>query len=44
MSLNHLETGSEFPPLKENTLRLYSQVFCPWAQRSRLVLAAKNIS
>jgi len=43
MSLNHLGLESKFPPLKENTLRIYSQVFCPWAQPARLVLAAKNI-
>ncbi|CAF1285206.1 unnamed protein product [Adineta steineri] len=39
----HLKTGSECPPLKENELRLYSMQFCPYAQRARLVLAAKNI-
>ena len=66
MSLKHLAAGSEFPALKENTLRLYSmvsqkllnkekaifyivlsilifKVFCPYAERPRLVLAAKNI-
>ncbi|CAF1196781.1 unnamed protein product [Adineta steineri] len=39
----HLKTGSECPPLKENQLRLYSMHFCPYAQRAKLVLAAKNI-
>ncbi|KAK3085677.1 hypothetical protein FSP39_006999, partial [Pinctada imbricata] len=36
-------TGTEFPPLTEGTLRLYSMRFCPYAQRTRLVLAHKNI-
>ena len=31
------------PPMKEGTLRLYSMVYCPYAQRARLVLAAKGI-
>jgi glutaredoxin len=35
--------GSECPPLKENQLRLYNMRFCPYAQRAKLVLAAKNI-
>ena len=43
MSLKHLGTESEMPPLKENTLRIYSMVFCPYAQRVRLIAAAKNI-
>ena len=43
MSLKHLKVGSEMPPLTKGTLRLYSMVFCPYAQRARLVLAAKNI-
>ena len=43
MSLKHLKAGSEMPPLKEGKLRLYSMVFCPYAQRTRLILAAKNI-
>ncbi|CAF3380130.1 unnamed protein product [Rotaria sp. Silwood2] len=39
----HLKTGSECPPLKENQLRLYGMRFCPYVQRAKLVLAAKNI-
>lgn len=39
----HLKSGSECPPLKENQLRLYSMRFCPFVQRAKLVLAAKNI-
>ncbi len=42
-ALKHLKSGSQYPPLKENQLRLYSMRFCPFARRSRLVLAAKNI-
>ncbi|XP_077978839.1 glutathione S-transferase omega-1-like [Glandiceps talaboti] len=43
MSLKHLATGAAFPPLKDGTIRLYSMRFCPFAQRTRLVLAAKGI-
>ena len=43
MSLLHLETGSACPPLKPGVLRIYSMKFCPWAQKTRLVLAHKNI-
>ena len=43
MSLKHLGPGSEMPALKEGILRIYSMVFCPYAQRVRLVAAAKNI-
>ncbi|CAF1268722.1 unnamed protein product [Rotaria sordida] len=39
----HLKSGSECPPLKEKQLRLYSMHYCPYAQRAKLVLAAKNI-
>jgi len=38
----HLGAGSSFPKLTEK-LRLYSMIFCPFAERARLVLAAKNI-
>jgi hypothetical protein len=43
MSSIHLGEDSEFPPLSKGKLRLYSMVFCPYALRARLVLAAKNI-
>ena len=43
MSLKHLGPGSHQPELHEGKLRLYSMVFCPYAQRPRLVLAAKHI-
>ncbi|XP_037075224.1 glutathione S-transferase omega-1-like [Pollicipes pollicipes] len=39
----HLGSGSECPPLKPGTLRVYSMRFCPYAERTRLVLAAKHI-
>lgn len=35
--------GSALPPLENGKLRLYSMRFCPFAQRTRLVLAHKNI-
>ena len=35
--------GSTFPPLTPGVVRLYSMRFCPYSQRVRLVLAAKNI-
>ena len=43
MSLKHLGPGSECPPFTGEKLRVYSMVFCPFAQRARLVLEAKNI-
>ncbi|XP_070566434.1 glutathione S-transferase omega-1-like [Ptychodera flava] len=43
MSAKHLMTGDSLPPLQDGTIRLYSMRFCPFAQRSRLVLAAKRI-
>lgn len=36
-------TDSEFRPLSPGTLRLYSMRFCPYAQRVRLILAAKSV-
>ncbi|KAK3790459.1 hypothetical protein RRG08_015928 [Elysia crispata] len=35
--------GSAFPPTKPGVLRIYSMRFCPYAHRTRLVLAHKNI-
>ncbi|XP_064611437.1 glutathione S-transferase omega-1-like [Liolophura sinensis] len=35
--------GTKFPPLKPGSLRLYSMRFCPFAQRTRLLLEHKNI-
>jgi len=43
MSLKHLASGSSCPPLAKGNLRLYSMKYCPYAQRTRLVLAAKKI-
>lgn len=43
MSSAHLATGSQEPPRVEGLLRLYSMKFCPYAQRTRLVLNAKGI-
>lgn len=39
----HLTTGSPCPPLEPGVLRIYSMKFCPYAERTRLVLYAKNI-
>lgn len=38
-----LVLGSEKPPKKEGVLRLYSMLYCPFAERARLVLKAKNL-
>ncbi|XP_041453828.1 pyrimidodiazepine synthase-like [Lytechinus variegatus] len=43
VSRQHLKTGDPNPPLRHDVLRIYSMGFCPFAQRARLVLAAKNI-
>ena len=43
MSLKHLGPGSDLPALKKGNLRLYSMVFCPFAQRARLLLEHKQI-
>lgn len=39
----HLTTGSPCPPLAPGVLRIYSMKFCPYAERTRLVLHAKDI-
>nr|QST14959.1 GSTomega protein [Diaphanosoma celebensis] len=39
----HLAAGSSFPEITTGLMRLYSMRFCPYAQRTRLVLAAKRI-
>ncbi|KAL7637624.1 UNVERIFIED_CONTAM: hypothetical protein RMT77_012353 [Armadillidium vulgare] len=39
----HFGGGSECPPLQKDVLRLYSMFFCPYAERIRLVLNAKNV-
>jgi len=44
MSEKHLTTGDTLPPLEPGRLRLYSMRFCPFAMRTRLVLAAKKIN
>ncbi|KAI9560858.1 hypothetical protein GHT06_011812 [Daphnia sinensis] len=39
----HLTSGSTCPDVTPGLMRLYSMKFCPYAQRTRLVLAAKRI-
>jgi glutathione S-transferase len=43
MSTRHLATGSPLPEVNPDLLRIYSMLFCPFAERTRLVLAHKNI-
>lgn len=43
MDLRAYKSGSTFPELTDKKVRLYSMRFCPYSQRVRLVLAAKNI-
>ncbi|XP_029466198.1 glutathione S-transferase omega-1-like [Rhinatrema bivittatum] len=44
MAAKSLREGSAAPgPVPEGLIRIYSMRFCPYAQRSRLVLAAKGI-
>ncbi|KAH9494607.1 Glutathione S-transferase omega-1 [Bulinus truncatus] len=43
MTQKSFAKGSAFPPLKSGVLRLYNMRFCPYAQRTRLVLEHKNI-
>ncbi|RXG61599.1 Pyrimidodiazepine synthase [Armadillidium vulgare] len=39
----HFAAGSECPPLQKDLLRIYSMYYCPYAQRTRIVLNAKNV-
>lgn len=41
--MSHCSKGSEKPAFEKDCLRLYSMRFCPFAQRVRLVLAAKGV-
>ncbi|KAF5282460.1 hypothetical protein FQA39_LY17575 [Lamprigera yunnana] len=43
MSEIHLKNGSEMPKKVDEKLRLYSCKYCPYAQRVRLILLAKNV-
>ncbi|XP_050399462.1 glutathione S-transferase omega-1 isoform X1 [Patella vulgata] len=43
MSQKSYVAGSAYPPLETGVLRIYSMRFCPFAQRTRLVLQHKNI-
>ncbi|XP_069970736.1 pyrimidodiazepine synthase isoform X2 [Penaeus vannamei] len=43
METKHLSTGSTCPPQEPGVLRCYSMKFCPFAQRTRLILVAKNV-
>jgi len=44
MTQKTFAAGDPCPPLTPGKLRLYSMRFCPFAQRTRLVLAHKNIA
>ncbi|KDR22870.1 pyrimidodiazepine synthase-like isoform X2 [Zootermopsis nevadensis] len=43
MSEEHLAVDSACPPMKDGEVRLYGMRFCPFTQRVRIVLNAKNI-
>jgi len=43
MSEKHLSTGSKCPPQDPGILRCYSMKYCPYAERSRLILVAKGV-
>jgi len=43
MSDRHLAAGSVEPPRVQGLLRVYSMKYCPFAQRARLVVKAKNL-
>ncbi|XP_033626468.1 pyrimidodiazepine synthase-like [Asterias rubens] len=44
MSQKHLQSGDSLPPLTEGAMHLFSMRYCPYAQRSRLVLSIKGLS
>nr|XP_027226650.1 pyrimidodiazepine synthase-like [Penaeus vannamei] len=44
MSDKHLAAGSTCPPLHPGVLRCYSMRYCPFAQRTRLVLDVKGVN
>jgi len=43
LTTKHLAKGSQFPKFDNGKLRLYNMRFCPYAQRTLLTLAAKNL-
>nr|BAD77935.1 glutathione S-transferase omega [Halocynthia roretzi] len=40
---HHMKSGEAFPPKTPGKLRIYSMQYCPYAQRTRLMLALKNV-
>lgn len=43
MSEKHLSTGSLCPPQDPSLLRCYSMKYCPYAERTRLILTSKGV-
>jgi len=43
MSLKAYKSGSAFPEIQKDKIRVYSSRLCPYAERARLVLHHKNI-
>uniref|UniRef100_A0A0B7B1M6 Glutathione S-transferase omega n=2 Tax=Arion vulgaris TaxID=1028688 RepID=A0A0B7B1M6_9EUPU len=43
MTQKTYSNGSAFPPKTPGLMRIYSMRFCPWAQRTRLILEHKKI-
>ncbi|EDO44933.1 predicted protein [Nematostella vectensis] len=43
MPITHISKGSSRPTKPKDKLRLYNMRFCPFAERARLVLAAKGL-
>ena len=43
MSEKHLLSGSECPRTKPDVIRCYSMKYCPYAERTRLVLNEKIV-